>query len=131
MFEDARQFSINARQTLHRYADASVIQRTRPCRRLGDVAEGVLRVKNHANRFRRRKIQLGFNLRIVPLQCSEHVAGQRRRSRAAVAQLEVAALVLLITFLFILIGQRFVQRQLDFFVRPHRQRALPLRNCLV
>ena len=104
VFEDARKLRINARQALHRHADASIVQRARPRRRLGDVAESVLRVKNHANRFRRRKIQLGFNLRIVPLQCSEHVAGQRRRRRAAVAQLEVAALVFLITFLFILIG---------------------------
>ncbi len=47
MFEDARQFPVDACQSLHRHADASIVQRSGPRRRPGDIAEGVLRVENH------------------------------------------------------------------------------------
>ena len=104
MLQNARQFCVHGFQSMHWHADAPIVNRPRPRRRLGDVAEGVLGVENHTDRFRRRKVQFGFNCRIMLLKCSQHVLCQRRRSRAAVAQLEVAALVFLVTFFFLLIG---------------------------
>ena len=131
MFQHARQFTIHSRQSLHRHADAPIVDRPRPRRRLSDIAEGVLRVQNHANRFRWREIQFRFDRRKVSLQRSQDVSRQRRRGCAAVPQFEVTAFVFLITFLFLLIGQCFVQRHLHFPVRPQRLSALPLRNRLV
>ena len=110
MFQAARQFRVPPRQSLHRHADASVVQRSRPRRGFGDVTEGILRVENHTNRFRRRKVQLGFNGRKMPLQGSQYFPRQRWRGCAAVAQFEVTALVFLVAFFLLLIRECSVQR---------------------
>ena len=65
------------------------------------------------------------------LQRAQNVARQRGLRRAAVPQRKVTAFIFLVTFFFLLVALRLVERRLHLRIRSQSQRALPLRNSLI
>ena len=131
VLQGTRQFSIHARQSLHRNTNPPIVQRARPCRCARDVHKCLLRVQNHSNRFRGRVVQRGFDRRKVHLQRAQYIPGQRWLGGAVVLQFEVAALVFLVAFFFFLVAERGLQRRLQFLVGTQGQGMLPLGNRLI
>ena len=57
VFENAREFRRHGRQSLHRDADAAVVEGTDPAGSFGNVGKGLLGIQNDADGIRRREIQ--------------------------------------------------------------------------
>ena len=90
MFQNSCQQIGNCFQSLHRNANTSVVQATRPAWYSCDVKKAFLRVQNHCNLFRRRVVQLRFqNLKLI-LQRVNHFRGQLAAGASVIAQYKVA-----------------------------------------
>ena len=131
VLQHAGQLRRHSAQSLHRHAYASVVQRAYPSRRSRNVRKRLLRIEHHADGIRRRKIQLGLDRGKMRLQRAQNIARQSRLRRAAVAQRKVAAFVFLVTFFFLLVALRLVERRLHFRIGPQRQRTFPFRDSLI
>ena len=131
MLQDPRQLLVHRGQSLHRHANAAVIQRARPSGSLGYVRKRFLRVQDHADGIRRRIVQCGFDGGKVHLQRAQDIPRQCRRGCSAVTQSKMAALVFLVTLFFLLVALRLVQGRSHLRIRPQGERLLPFRDGLV
>src|SRR5580658_6153966 len=107
-----RELRRDARQALHRNADAAVVQRAGPAGSARDVAESLLRIEDDADLLWRREIELRFEIAEVVFQRVQDGVSEFWRRAAVILQLEVRRLAFAVAFFFILIALRFFERSL-------------------